>query len=235
VARELKLELHAHTDDDPSDVVPYGARELIDRAAALGYDGLAITLHDRWFDVAPLTAYAQRRGIVLLAGIERSIQRRHVLLINFSKAATEIRTFGELAALRAREDGLVIAPHPFYPLRSCLRELMDTHAELWDAVEVNALYTRQLDFNRRAIDWAGRHGTPLVGNSDVHVLLQMGTTYSLVEAAPEPTAICQAIRAGRVEVRTEPLGWSTAAVIFARMTLAGLQGFQQTGRSTRTS
>lgn len=234
MARRLKIELHAHTDDDPSDAIPHSARQLIDRAAELGYGGLAITLHDRWLDVAPLRDYAQHRAIVLLSGIERSIDRRHVLLINFSRAAADVRSFDDLAALRGSEDGLVIAPHPFYPLRTCLADLMDTHAELWDAVEVNAMYTRGLDFNRRAVDWARRHRTPLVGNSDVHVLAQLGTTYSLVDTAPDPTAICQAIRAGRVEVRTQPLGWPKAALIFGQMTLVGLRGRSGTGRFTRS-
>ena len=40
----LKVELHAHTSDDPVDWIPHTSFELIDRAVALGYDGLAITL-----------------------------------------------------------------------------------------------------------------------------------------------------------------------------------------------
>ena len=40
----LKVELHTHTADDPVDAIPHSTFELIDRAAALGYDALAITL-----------------------------------------------------------------------------------------------------------------------------------------------------------------------------------------------
>ena len=69
----VKLELHAHTDDDPADRIAHSTRQLIDRAAALGYGALAITLHDRYFDPAPHAAHASDRGIVLLAGIERTI------------------------------------------------------------------------------------------------------------------------------------------------------------------
>ncbi len=223
----LKLELHAHTSDDPTDAVRHTAHDLIDRAAALGYHGVAITLHDRWIGVDPLRPYARDRGIVLLTGIERSIEGRHVLLINFSSKAASVGSFRELAELRRLECGLVVAPHPFYPLPSSLRGMLDQHAELFDAVEVNALYTWWLDFNRAAVRWAKRHDRPLVGNSDVHVLSQMGTTYSLVDAAPEPDAICRAIRAGRVEVRTRPVSSIAAARIFVQMNVAGYRGARE--------
>ena len=86
------------------------------------------------------------------------------------------------------------------------------------------MYTRALDFNRRAVAWARAHGKPLVGNTDLHLLEQMGTTYSLVDAEPNADAICAAIRAGRVEVRTEPLPTLHAAQLFTRMCWGGLKG-----------
>ena len=46
----LKVELHAHTDDDPLDRIGHSTEQLIDRAAALGYDAIAVTLHNRYFD-----------------------------------------------------------------------------------------------------------------------------------------------------------------------------------------
>ena len=86
------------------------------------------------------------------------------------------------------------------------------------------MYTKRLNFNRRAADWARAHGKPLVGNSDLHLLEQMGTTYSLVDAAPDPHAICDAIRNGRVTVESSPLTELRAASIFSRMLVGGLRG-----------
>ena len=54
----LKVELHSHSDEDPTDLIPHTTAELIDRAAALGYGALAITLHDRQLETAPWRAYA---------------------------------------------------------------------------------------------------------------------------------------------------------------------------------
>ena len=69
----LKVELHTHTADDPEDRIPYSTCDLIDRAAALGFDALAITLHDHQLDVRRWEAYAADRGIVLIPGVERTI------------------------------------------------------------------------------------------------------------------------------------------------------------------
>ena len=217
----LKVELHAHTADDPVDAIPHSTNDLIDRAAVLGYDAVAVTLHDRQLDLGPWVSYAADRGIVLIPGVERTVEGKHVLLINFARGTEAVRTFADLAALKACEDGLVVAPHPFFPGRSCLGNDLDRHARLFDAVERHAVFTRQLDFNARAERWARAHGKPIVGNGDVHTLQQLGTTYSLVAAERNATAICRAIAAGRVRVVSEPLKWRTAIPVYASVMLAG--------------
>jgi predicted metal-dependent phosphoesterase TrpH len=218
----LKVELHTHTADDPIDQIPYTAEELIDRAAVLGYGALAITLHNRQHPVERLIPYAAERGIVLLPGIERTIQGRHVLLINFRHGAENVNTFEDLRRLKRRETGLVVAPHPFFPSSTCLMRDLDRYRDLFDAVEVNAMFTASLNFNRPAERWAARNGKPLVGNCDVHRLRQLGTTYSLVDAEPIAEAICQSIRDGRVRVISRPLSWIDATSIFASMVIGQL-------------
>jgi hypothetical protein len=83
------------------------------------------------------------------------------------------------------------------------------------------MYTRSLDYNRRARAWAQAHGKPLVGNCDVHRLDQLGTTWTEVDSAPDAEAICAAIKAGRVEVRTAPLSCARAIWTMTRMELGG--------------
>jgi len=218
----VKVDLHTHTSDDPIDRIPYSSRDLIDRAAALGFGAIAITLHDRQLDVGPLAPYAAERGIVLIPGIERTIEGRHVLLLNFSREAEDVESFEDLATLRQREDGLVVAPHPYFPAVHSLFGRLTRHADLFDAVEYNAMYTASLNFNVPAERWARAHGKPIVGNGDVHRFAQLGTTYSLVEADPDPASICQAIRAGRVRVESRPLTWPAAVGVIAAMAAGAL-------------
>jgi predicted metal-dependent phosphoesterase TrpH len=231
----IRVELHAHTSDDPEDRIPHSARELVAHAAGLGYGALAITLHDAVFDPAPLAAFAQEQGVRLLSGIERTIDGAHVLLINYPGAATlAVTSLADVAALKAAHPaGLVIAPHPFYPIASALgRRGLDAHAAIWDAIEVNALHVRALDWNRKAIAWAGAHGRPLVGNGDVHRLTQLGRTWSDVDVdvpaswsdAEAADAICAAIRAGKVRVGGAPLSPWRAAAIYGQMMIGGFRG-----------
>lgn len=217
----LKVDLHLHTKDDPADVISHGAHQLIDSAAELGYDALAITLHDRDLTDPHMFDYARDRRITLLPGVERTIEGRHVLLINFPQPTDHIRTFDDLRRVRIESNGLVVAPHPFFPDSRCLRSTLDTHADLFDALEWSYFWTGGLNFNARAARWATEHGKPLVANSDLHDLRQLGRTYSVVFAERDPDAICSAIRDGRVSVYTSPVPKLELAKVLAGMLRRG--------------
>lgn len=223
----LKVELHTHTADDPLDYIPHSVHELIDRAVSLGYQALAITLHDKQLDLKPFRTYAADRGVVLISGVERTIDGCHVLLLNFplDARADRIRTFEGIGRLKAdMPTGIVVAPHPFFPLSFCLGDRLDRYADLFDAVEQNALYSRHINFNTAVERWAREHQKPVVGNADVHRLEQLGYTYSLVDACPEPDAICVAIRNGEVMVESRPLGTLQLGLIVAKQLSSGVIG-----------
>lgn len=218
----LKVELHAHSSDDPQDAIPHTTAQLIDRAARLGYQALAITLHDRQLDVRSYRTYAADRGITLIPGVERTIRGKHVLLLNFRRGAEGVTNFDELATLKAREPGLVIAPHPFFPGRSCLHGLVHRYADLFDAIEYNGMFTEQINFNAAAERWAKANDKPIVGNGDIHRLRQLGTTYSLVNAAPDPDSICEAVRDNRVALVARPHSLATAVGVIAELMLSNV-------------
>ncbi|MGE5814371.1 MAG: PHP-associated domain-containing protein [Acidobacteriota bacterium] len=225
----LKCDFHIHTSDDPVDYIEHSTYGLIDRAAALGLGALAITLHDRQLDEECLRDYARDRGIVLLPGVERTIAGKHVVLVNFPAEAERVGSFEELRALKARSNGLVIAPHPFFPGASCLRSLMDAHADVFDAVEWSYFWTAGVNFNAAARRWARDRGKPLVGNSDLHHIRQLGRTCSWVAAEADPAAICEAVRAGHVSVQTEPVPLPELAHVFGGMVWRGRKPTEQLG------
>jgi predicted metal-dependent phosphoesterase TrpH len=202
----LKTDLHLHTSEDPADVIEHDAHALIERAAELGYGALAITLHDRQLSDARVFDHARDCGITLIPGVERTIEGRHVLLLNFPPAAAEsVTTFADIAALKEqRPNGAIVAPHPFFPDATCLRSELERQADLFDAVEWSYFWTQGLNFNARAAKWAAGHGKTMLGNSDLHDLRQLGRTYSLVCAESGADAICHAIRQGHVSVWTSP-------------------------------
>ena len=218
----LKVDLHLHTSEDPADWIRHSAADLIDRAAEFGYHALAITLHDAQLEDSRLHDRARDRGITLVPGVERTIEGRHVLLLNFpARESMSISSFADLARAKDRANGLVIAPHPFFPGRSCLGDALRKHGELFDAVEWSYFWTRAVDFNSRAARWAASRGLPLVGNSDMHDIRQIGRTFTLVDAPADPDAICDAVRHGRVEVRTEPVPYAELVRVFSGLMIRG--------------
>src|SRR5256885_14799957 len=98
-----KTDLHIHTLDDPKDVVDYSAHELLERARALGFRVLAITLHDAVFDREEVFADAATMGILLIPAAEMRLEGADIILLNVAPEEIEsLRTFDDLAALRTR-------------------------------------------------------------------------------------------------------------------------------------
>ncbi|MGC9022244.1 MAG: PHP-associated domain-containing protein, partial [Dissulfurimicrobium sp.] len=199
----LKADLHIHTSEDPQDVVFYSAVELIDMAHGLGYSVLSITNHDHLTYSGYLRDYAKERGIVLIPGMEATIEGRHVLLYNLDFASVDRGSLRGLRGLKTPQ-GLVIAPHPYYPSPKALRGLLRPNITLFDAIEFCHFYTEHLSFNRAAQRIAEECRLPMVGTSDAHQRSQFHTTYSLIDAEPDPESIVEAVKSGRVRVVTRP-------------------------------
>ena len=201
--RPLKADLHLHTAEDPLDRVRHTAKELISMAADESFDVISITNHHLMTFNQDLLSYAQERGILLIPGIEMTIQRRHVLVLNPPphKICTD---FSSLSKLR-RPQTLIIAPHPYFPGTYSLNGYLLKHLKLFDALEYCHFYSSMINFNQRAMEVCQSFGFPLVGNSDAHFLSQFGTTYSLIYAEKNLDSIFAAIRGNRVEVVTRPL------------------------------
>jgi predicted metal-dependent phosphoesterase TrpH len=215
----LKIDLHIHTQEDTEEQISYSAYELIDEAVSRGFDAIAITNHDMVTYSPEFKSYASERGLVLIPGVEATIEGKHVLLINMPFQDGCFNSLEDIHRQKA-ENNLVIAPHPYFPAPTCLDGQLEAAPHLFDAVEHSHFYTYWIDFNRQAIRFARKHRLPLVANSDAHILEQFGLAYSLVEAEKTPDAIIQAIKAGRVKPVSRPLPPAQLIRIFAGVAIA---------------
>jgi predicted metal-dependent phosphoesterase TrpH len=220
--RLLKVDLHLHTADDPLDRVRHTAKELILKAAGEGFDVLSITNHQRMTFNQDLFSYARELGILLIPGIEMTIQRRHVIVLN-PPPHKMCSDFFSLSRLR-RPETLIVAPHPYFPGTYSLNGYLLKHLELFDALEYCHFYSSMINFNQRAIEVSLSNGFPLIGNSDTHFLSQLGTTYSMIYAERNMEAIFAAIRENKVEVITRPLSPFEMGSITRRFFLMKLRG-----------
>jgi predicted metal-dependent phosphoesterase TrpH len=202
-SRPLKADLHLHTAEDPLDHVRYTAKELIAKAAEDGFDVISITNHNRVTFNQDLASYARERGILLIPGVEMTIRRRHVLVLNPPPHKT-CSDFFSLSKL-CRFETLIVAPHPYFPGTYSLNGYLLKHLNLFDALEYCHFYSPVINFNQKALEVCRSFGFPLIGNSDSHFLSQLGTTYSLIYAEKNLESIFAAIRRNKVEVVTRPL------------------------------
>lgn len=201
----LKADFHIHTREDPHDFIRYTAVELLQEAARQGFDVLALTCHNKRIHTEELRRRAEDLGILLIPGVEAAIEGKHTLLLDMPYSRLRVRRFSHVRALK-RDGGLVIAPHPFFPAPKCLNGKLRENLDVFDAIEFSHFYTRRMDFNRRAVEYARRMDMPLVGTSDCHRIWQLGTTYTLLEAETRTIeGVFAAIRANRVRVVTAPL------------------------------
>ncbi|MCX6560106.1 MAG: PHP domain-containing protein [Candidatus Aminicenantes bacterium] len=210
----LKVDLHTHSGDDPQDRIRYSSRDLIDRAAGLGFDALAITNHNALAHTPALAAYAAARGLLLLPGVEITVGGCHVLVINpeFAASPSVKYTLADIPSLKT-PGSLFIAPHPYFVFFQSLGKRIEAVLPYLDAIEFASYYNRVIDFNRPAVRLAARTGKPLIGTSDCHTVRQLGRTYSLIEAEKTPESILAAVKTGRVEVRSVPISLAMMASI----------------------
>jgi predicted metal-dependent phosphoesterase TrpH len=199
----LKADLHTHTADDPFDRLAHSAEMLIDAVAAKGVRVLAITCHELNIYSDYLGDFARKRDIVLIPGIEKFIEEKHVLILNPAPEHLSAHTFQEFRAL-GRRGAVFIAPHPYYPAPHSLLSDFIPNIDLFDAVEYCSLYFHALNLNRWAESAAKAHGLPMVGTSDTHWLPYDDSTFTWITAEPTVEGVLDAIRGGRVEVDTRP-------------------------------
>ena len=213
----LKLELHAHTVDDPSDghrIVFHSAEKLIDKAKQQGFKVLSITNHNQMLFSPQLEEYARERGILLIPGVEATLEGKHVLLYNFANYTPSWKDL-EVVANHKGPEQFVIAPHPFFPSSTALGNQLFEWLHLFDGIEYSHFYLSWLNFNRRAEEAARRFNLPLIGSSDVHYLFQLGHTYSLVHAEKEISSVLDAIKLGKIRLVTRPVSALFVAKWFA--------------------
>jgi predicted metal-dependent phosphoesterase TrpH len=185
----IKIDLHIHTLDDPKDAVDYSAHQLLERARALGFRVLAITLHDAVFERTEVFADAAAKGILLIPAAEMRLHGADVIMLNVSaEEMAQLKSFDDLRQLRARRGSSIftIAPHPFYMFGGSIGSRLLQEIDCFDAIEFCHFHLGLFNPNRRAKRVASRFGKPLIATSDAHRLHAFGRHYTSI---PMPSAL----------------------------------------------
>lgn len=214
----LKCQFHTHSGEDPKDKISYSERDLISHAANLNYDVLAITCHDKIVFNKNLRKFAEKKGILLIPGIELSIKKTHNLILNPTSEILEVVTFKNLRNYKKHHpECLIIAPHPFFPTSKSLKKNLIDNIDIYDAIEYSFCYTKTKNYNDEAIALAKRWKKPIIATSDCHILKYLDLSYAEVEAEKSISSIFKAIKQNRIENHTQPISYFTIFKILTKL------------------
>ena len=206
----IKLDLHIHTLDDEKDALDYSAHQLLERAKALGFGVLAITLHDSVFQREEVFADAASMGILLISAAEMRLHGADIVVLNVRpEEALALKDFDDVRRLRARRGDSIFtfAPHPFYVMGGSIggRRLVE-NIDCFDAIEICHFHKGWFDRNRPARRVAAQFNKPLLATSDAHQLSAFGSHYTSIPRSNEltPESVFAELRAGRGRLTSPP-------------------------------
>lgn len=205
----IKIDLHIHTLDDPKDAVDFSAHQLLERARALGFRALAITLHDAVFDRKEVFADAAAMGILLIPAAEVRLLGADVIVLNVTaEEVAQLKNFDDLRSLRARRGGSIftIAPHPFYIFGGSIGSRLFAEIDCFDAIEFCHFHIGLFNPNRRAQRVAAHFAKPLIATSDAHRLHAFGRHYTSMPMPPALTVenVFTGLRCGPLRLTSPP-------------------------------
>ncbi len=188
-----KYDLHVHSLYSPDSATP--VEKLIDRYAALGFAGFALTDHKNMDGAKRAKAYIREKKLPLefVPGCEFRVPAGEIIGL-FIDEAPQAKDAGELVDSIHAMGGLAILPHPFDSLRKSACNPSSLPADVvrrLDGMETFNARCHARVPNDKADGFAASHSLAKTGGSDAHFLFEAGAAYTL---APEGIDLEAALR-----------------------------------------
>jgi predicted metal-dependent phosphoesterase TrpH len=182
---------------------------LLERAAAVGLDALAVTDHDAIEASLRAVERAPAHGLVGVPGVEVSTADGHLLALGVESRPDPGRSLPVTVDAIRSLGGVSVVPHPFQRSRHGAPAAAIVDAEP-DAVEVHNAHTLLGVRNEQAKTFARRRGFPGVGASDAHEASLVGRGYTAVTVAEDGLLTADALLEGLCAGRSNPRGGRTS-------------------------
>ena len=220
----MLIDLHSHTYPISwdSNLTP---DQLIDLCKKAGLDGVCLTEHDYFWDVAECAALAKKHDFLVLPAIEVNTEHGHILAYGLTEYKFGMHRVEQLAAMVEADGGVMIAAHPYRrympwyylegdDLERGLEKAMANPAYK-HCVALETLHGRgapqQNDFSERLREMLGMRGS---GGSDAHQPDHVGRCVTRFDGRIASLAdLIAELRAGRFEpVELRPGGQADVRV-----------------------
>ncbi len=201
---QIKADLHVHTTYSKDSLIT--PKDLVYYAKKRGLNAVAVTDHNTLegsYKIAKET-----KDFLIIPGMEVSSSDGHIVALNVSELVPRGLSAEVTVDRIHKAGGVAIACHPFVFFKGSLKGKV---CNTFDAIEV--INGRAFPFNRsvkKAQETAQRLGLSRVGGTDAHYGPQIGSGYTVIDAAgPNVEAITKAI----VDGHCEPFGQPVPAIM----------------------
>ncbi|MCD4740531.1 PHP domain-containing protein [archaeon] len=174
----MKMDLHLHTKYSPDGCSPPSKiiKTVQKRRAQGVIDGIAVTDHDM------IKAWKHFKNVdfPVIFGEEISSTMGDILCLFLTE---EIKTREPCEVIDAVHDqgGLAVFPHPFDTFRTYFKKPEDFVKQI-DGIEVFNSRMKKPGGNKKAFEFAKKHGLAMTGGSDSHIRFSIGNAYTKAKA-----------------------------------------------------
>jgi len=203
---ELITQLHMHTTESKGTRIAVDSiitpKQAVDLAKKNGIDAIAITDHNTTSAYPKIKKYAEKKGILLINGIEINTSDGHLIGLNvdvgFEKNLNRSMTALEVKDLIEGSGGEVYIPHVF-DIRNegigiKVKEI-DGIVEVFNPLDIFRFEDRYADFV------ATRLNRPKAVGADAHMPKMFNLCLTVVDSEPDIHSILNAIKKGKVEFK----------------------------------
>lgn len=191
------IDMHIHTLFSPcSNLSPLKA---LDRARALGLDGVCFTDHHSRGVAQLMEEGPQDDGLVVLVGQEYATNQGDFLLFGPLPELAPSMPAPQLLQMVSNLGGAAISAHPFRARRSLDPEL----AESGLVQVIEGINGRNLARdNERAYEWGRKQGLGMVGGSDAHTEAELGSVLTeFMQPIGSQADLVKALKSGEYQPR----------------------------------
>ncbi|WKZ34807.1 MAG: PHP domain-containing protein [Anaerolineales bacterium] len=197
----ISLEFHCHTNASQDSLTR--PQDLIRAARRRGIDRLVITDHN---SIAGARAAQLLDPQLVIVGEEIMTTRGEILAAFVQERIPAHLTPAETIQRLKEQGAFISVSHPFDELRKGgwrEKDLLEILPHV-DAIEIYNSRCILPHFNRRAREFAIRHGLAGTVGSDAHAAFEVGRSLMLLDQFEGPQGLRMAIREARYKVRWSP-------------------------------
>ena len=184
----MVIDLHVHTKPLSQDSL-MDVEEATQEAKRIGLDGLCLTEHNKVWEAEAITRLREKWDFLLLRGVEVETPEGHVLVFGVYQGFEGIVHLDDLRKLVTREDGIMVAAHPFKgfvafnSIKLGLSPEQAAKRPVFQNVDLIEGFNGRLnkDENDLAQAVGRRLGIKSTGGSDAHSIKQLGKCVTIFE------------------------------------------------------